>query len=105
MSMNVIFDDNVDIQRNIMRDFVDPETGVHYLIYNASVYNRNKIDEYRHGGSHPKGAFSFTSFMCGITPRLNSDGSIMVDPKFASQLKAQLNPQLNPDDSRFCGSE
>ena len=38
-------------------DYVDPETGVHYLIFRDN---------------HPNG-------MGGITPRLNSDGTIMVD--------------------------
>ena len=39
-------------------EFIDPDTGVHYWIY-----------------SHSAGY----SGMGGITPRLNSDGSIMVD--------------------------
>lgn len=39
-------------------DYVDPETGVHYLIYSHKSYNAG---------------------MGGITPRLNPDGSIMVD--------------------------
>lgn len=38
-------------------EFVDPDTGVHYWVY-----------------SHPSGY----SGMGGITPRLNSDGSVMV---------------------------
>lgn len=40
-------------------EFIDPDTGVHYLVY--SHYN---------GGNAGMG---------GITPRLNSDGTIMVD--------------------------
>ncbi len=39
-------------------DYVDPDTGVHYLIYTHKAYNAG---------------------MGGITPRLNPDGSIMVD--------------------------
>lgn len=35
MNMNIIFDEVGVTWRNTMRDFVDPETGVHYLIYNA----------------------------------------------------------------------
>ena len=45
-----------------MKEFVDPDTGVHYLMY--SDYNYL----YKVGSS-------------GITPRLNSDGTIMVTPK------------------------
>ena len=41
-------------------DYTDPETGVHYLIYS---------DTAAHGA------------MGGITPRLNTDGSVMVDGK------------------------
>lgn len=40
---------------NKVRDFVDPKTGVHYLLF-----------ERRYRG--------------GITPRLNADGTIMVTP-------------------------
>ena len=39
-------------------DYVDPETGVHYLIYSHKSYNAG---------------------MGGIAPRLNPDGSIMVE--------------------------
>lgn len=39
-------------------DYVDPETGVHYLIYSHKSYNAG---------------------MGGITPRLNPDGSIMIE--------------------------
>lgn len=46
--------DNDDIY-----EFIDPDTGVHYLVYNHYV-----------GGDAGMG---------GITPRLNSDGTIMVD--------------------------
>lgn len=87
MSMTILFDEDDDIRRKTIRDFVDPETGVHYLIYEAEIYGSSG------------GKLYTKSAMGGITPRLNTDGSIMVDPKFASQL----NPQLNPDDSRFCG--
>lgn len=45
-----------------MKEFIDPDTGVHYLMY--SDYNYL----YKVGSS-------------GITPRLNSDGTIMVTPK------------------------
>ena len=47
--------DNCDIY-----EYVDPETGVHYLIYSNHVGR---------GGAG------------GMTPRLNADGSIMVDEK------------------------
>ena len=46
------------IYNNDIYEFVDPDTGVHYWIY-----------------SHSEGY----SGMGGITPRLNSDGSIMCD--------------------------
>lgn len=94
MSMNTIFDKKDDIRdiRQKISDFVDPEPGVHYLIYNAFAWDRNEIN----GPS--SGLLRTRSSMGGITPRLNSDGSIMVDSKFTLQLK----PQLNPDDSRFC---
>lgn len=57
-------------QRNVMTnlynsdvyDYVDPETGVHYLIYSHKSYNAG---------------------MGGITPRLNPDGSIMVEKEGA----------------------
>ena len=47
-----------NIYNNDIYEFVDPDTGVHYWIY-----------------SHSEGY----SGMGGITPRLNSDGSIMCD--------------------------
>ena len=46
------------IYNNDIYEFVDPDTGVHYWIY-----------------SHSEGY----SGMGGMTPRLNSDGSIMCD--------------------------
>lgn len=95
MSMTILFDEDDYNMRKTISDFVDPETGVHYLIYEAFVRNRNEI----YGSSRSN--LNTTSAMGGITPRLNTDGSIMVDPRFTSQL----NPQLNPDDSRFCGYE
>ena len=39
-------------------DYIDPDSGVHYLIYTHKAYNAG---------------------MGGITPRLNPDGSIMID--------------------------
>lgn len=45
-------------------DFVDPDTGVHYLIYDRTT------------GYAGKG---------GITPRLNADGSIMVTETSSEQ--------------------
>lgn len=47
-----------EIYNNNMYEFIDPDTGVHYWIY-----------------SHCAGSAG----MGGMTPRLNSDGSIMVD--------------------------
>lgn len=47
-----------DLYNSDVYDYVDPETGVHYLIY-----SRKNCD----------------AGMGGITPRLNPDGSIMVD--------------------------
>lgn len=47
-----------EMYNNNIYEFIDPDTGVHYWIY-----------------SHSEGY----SGMGGITPRLNSDGSIMVD--------------------------
>ena len=47
-----------NIYNNDIYEFVDPDTGVHYWIY-----------------SHSEGY----SGMGGITPRLNSDGSIICD--------------------------
>ena len=47
-----------NIYNNDIYEFVDPDTGVHYWIY-----------------SHSEGY----SGMGGMTPRLNSDGSIMCD--------------------------
>lgn len=46
------------ITKKVVYDYTDPETGVHYLIYSE--------DQYKAG-------------MGGITPRLNPDGSIMVE--------------------------
>lgn len=46
------------LEDSYIREYVDPKTGVHYLVYSHKVHN---------GG------------MGGITPRLNSDGSIMTD--------------------------
>lgn len=43
-----------------IKDWVDPDTGVHYLVYS---------DQSGYAG------------MGGITPRLNPDGSVMVDEK------------------------
>ena len=47
-------------EKKVVYDYTDPETGVHYLIYSEHQYR---------------------SGMGGITPRLNPDGSIMVDEK------------------------
>lgn len=47
-----------NITKKVVYDYTDPETGVHYLIYSE--------DQYKAG-------------MGGITPRLNPDGSIMVE--------------------------
>lgn len=46
------------ITKKIIYDYTDPETGVHYLIYSEDQYNAG---------------------MGGITPRLNPDGSNMVE--------------------------
>ena len=46
--------------KDCVYDYTDPETGVHYLIYSDTAV---------------RGA------MGGITPRLNADGSVMVDEK------------------------
>lgn len=46
------------IYNNDIYEFVDPDTGVHYWVY-----------------SHQEGY----SGMGGMTPRLNSDGSVMVN--------------------------
>lgn len=51
---------NNNIEKKIVYDYTDPETGVHYLIYSEHQYS---------------------SGMGGITPRLNPDGSVMVDKK------------------------
>lgn len=51
---------NGGIEKKIVYDYTDPETGVHYLIYSEHQYS---------------------SGMGGITPRLNPDGSIMVEKK------------------------
>ncbi len=48
------------IYNNDIYEFIDNETGVHYLIYS------HKYDGYAAG-------------MGGITPRLNSDGSVMTE--------------------------
>ena len=44
--------------KKVVYDYTDPETGVHYLIYSECQYKAG---------------------MGGITPRLNPDGSIMVE--------------------------
>lgn len=41
--MTILFDEDDDIRRKTISDFVDPETGVHYLIYNTLVRDRNEI--------------------------------------------------------------
>lgn len=46
------------LYNNDIYEFVDPDTGVHYLVYSRSAPSKG---------------------MGGITPRLNVDGSIMVD--------------------------
>ena len=51
---------NGSIEKKIVYDYTDPETGVHYLICSEH---------------------QFSYGMSGITPRLNSDGSVMVDKK------------------------
>lgn len=51
---------NSSITKKVVYDYTDPETGVHYLIYSEDQY---------HAG------------MGGITPRLNPDGSIMVEKR------------------------
>lgn len=48
------------ITKKIVYDYTDPETGVHYLIYSEDQYNAG---------------------MGGITPRLNPDGSTMVEKR------------------------
>lgn len=55
------------IDSQSMYDYVDPETGVHYLIYSA------------------RGSDGWAG---GMTPRLNADGSLMVD-----ETVMQNNPQ------------
>jgi lipoprotein len=47
-------------------EFVDPDTGVHYLVYCHGLGN---------------------SGMGGITPRLNADGSVMVDKEETTESK------------------
>ena len=47
-----------DLSNNDIYEFIDPDTGVHYWVY-----------------SHQEGY----SGMGGMTPRLNSDGSVMVN--------------------------
>lgn len=49
---------NSSVTKQVVYDYTDPETGVHYLIYSEDQYNAG---------------------MGGITPRLNPDGSIMVE--------------------------
>ncbi len=49
-------------------DFIDPDTGVHYLIYDRTT------------GYAGKG---------GITPRLNADGSIMVTDTSSEQQREE----------------
>ena len=49
---------NSNVTKKVVYDYTDPETGVHYLIYSEDQYNAG---------------------MGGITPRLNPDGSIMVE--------------------------
>lgn len=48
------------LYNNDIYEFIDPDTGVHYLVYSRSAPSKG---------------------MGGITPRLNADGSIMVDSK------------------------
>lgn len=48
------------MEKKVVYDYTDPETGVHYLIYSEHQYS---------------------SGMGGITPRLNPDGSTMVEEK------------------------
>lgn len=49
---------NSSFTKKVVYDYTDPETGVHYLIYSEDQCNAG---------------------MGGITPRLNPDGSIMVE--------------------------
>ena len=57
--MKVLYNDEFNgIIKERVSDFTDPETRIHYLIYNSY---------YRDSG------------MGGITPRLNPDGSFMVE--------------------------
>lgn len=49
---------NSSLTKKVVYDYTDPETGVHYLIYSEDQYNAG---------------------MGGITPRLNPDGSNMVE--------------------------
>ena len=51
---------NGSVEKKVVYDYTDPETGVHYLIYSEHQYR---------------------SGMGGITLRLNPDGSIMTDKK------------------------
>ena len=51
---------NGSIEKKIVYDYTDPETGAHYLICSEH---------------------QFSYGMSGITPRLNPDGSVMVDKK------------------------
>lgn len=47
---------------HMCEDFIDPETGVHYLVVEYSV-----------------------SYGFGLSPRYNSDGTLMVEPRFSTQ--------------------
>lgn len=51
MQINKLYNDDI-------YEFIDPDTGVHYLVYSRSAPSKG---------------------MGGITPRLNANGSIMVD--------------------------
>ena len=48
------------IDRSCIHEYIDSETGVHYLVYSNNI---------QRGGAG------------GMTPRLNADGSLMVDEK------------------------
>lgn len=48
------------LYNNDIYEFIDPDTGVHYLVYSHAAASKG---------------------MGGITPRLNAGGSIMVDLK------------------------
>lgn len=49
---------NGGMEKKVVYDYTDPETGVHYLIFSEHQYG---------------------SGMGGMTPRLNPDGSTMID--------------------------